>query len=87
MKTMNAQKSSGASSWLSARALVKIAGMVLAPPALLAAASTVMDPDLVKQVMVYGAPLALLPLALKWLGRRSIQARETDGSQTAGEKR
>lgn len=51
--------------------VIKVAVMVLVPPILMGAASLVLDPAVVHKVMIYGAPLALLPLALKWLRRRA----------------
>lgn len=76
----------GVKRWLRPRNLIKVAVMVLLPPLVMAGLATVIDPDTVKQIMIYGAPLAVLPLALKWLRRRSVQARDTKHPQTVGEK-
>ncbi len=74
-----AKKKTGLRRWLQPRVLIKVACMVLLPPLLMAAASTVVDPAVVQKAMIYGAPLAVMPLIIGWVRKRS--ARQAGGDR------
>ena len=56
--------------------LLKLALFVLLPPLVMLAASAVFDAATVRKVMIYGGPLALLPLVIRWARRRADERAE-----------
>jgi len=59
------------------RTLVKLALMGVLPPVLIGVATAVFDAALVPKLLVYGGPLALLPLVFQWARRRTQETRAT----------
>lgn len=62
---------------ISKKLLFKIILVGGLPLLLITGAKTVFDPDLVHKFMIYTAPLALLPLVIRWAKHRP-PVRETD---------